>query len=77
MYMFDSPDDKLMVFGSLFWGVLDDHAPHRTVRVKRKTVLWMTKHIRDEMDVCNKLLKCYRLSRSPSDWELYRLHGET
>ena len=55
--IFDSPDDKVDVFNSLFLDVLDLHAPLKTIRIKKKTAPWITKHIRDEMDHRNKLYK--------------------
>ena len=54
--MFQSPDDQLMVFESLFLDVLNEHAPVRTIHVKKKAVPWITKYICDEMDLRNKLL---------------------
>jgi hypothetical protein len=41
--IFDSPDDKVDVFNSLFLDVLDLHAPLKTIRIKKKTAPWITK----------------------------------
>ena len=45
MDVFDDPDDKTEVFNLLFLDILDQHAPVRMVRVKKKPLPWITKAI--------------------------------
>lgn len=41
--MFDDPDDKLGTFNQLFLDVLDQHAPLKTVRVRKKPSPWISR----------------------------------
>ena len=70
--IFDSVDDKLDYFNQTFLQVLNDHAPLRRVRVKKKRSPWMTREIRDQMDNRNESLRRFRATRSADDWEAYR-----
>ena len=70
--IFDSVDDKLDYFNQTFLQVLNDHAPLRRVRVKKKRSPWMTREIRDQMDNRDKSLRLFRATRSADDWETYR-----
>ena len=70
--LFDDIDDKVLTFNSLYCGVLDSHAPVKTVRVKKNCAPWISRSIRKEMDRRNKLLKCFLRSKSPSIWDEYK-----
>ena len=72
MEMFQSPDDQLMVFESLFLDVLNEHAPIRNIHVKKRAVPWITKYIRIEMDLRNKFLRQFTSSRSSNTWHCYQ-----
>ena len=70
--IFDSPDDKVDVFNSLFLDVLDLHAPLKTIRIKKKTAPWITKHIRNEMDHRNKLYKLFKKNPLTVTWDAFK-----
>ena len=72
MDIFDDPDDKTEVFNLLFLDILDNHAPVRTVRVKKKPSPWITKAIRKEMDRRNRLFRFYRRNPTDAAWEIYK-----
>ena len=72
MDTFDSADDKTSFFNQLFLQILNDHAPLRKVRVKKNGCPWVTKDIRDQMDIRVKLLRRFRDTRCAEDWESYR-----
>ena len=57
---------------SLFGGVLDCHAPMKTVRVKKNCAPWISRSIRKEMDKRNKQLRRFLGSRLPSAWNEYK-----
>jgi hypothetical protein len=48
--LFDDVDDNVFTFNTLFGGVFDDHAPVKTVRVKKNCAPWISRSIRKEMD---------------------------
>ena len=54
--IFDDIDNKLDYFNQTFLQVLNDHAPLRRVRIKKKRSLWVTREIRDQMDKRDKSL---------------------
>ena len=70
--LFDDVDDKVLAFNSLFGGVLDCHAPMKTVRVKKNCAPWISRSIRKEMDKRNKQLRRFLGSRLPSAWNEYK-----
>ena len=72
MDIFDDLDDKTEVFNLLFLNILDQHAPLRTVRVKKKPSPWITKAIRKEMDRRNRLFRFYRRNLTDAAWEIYK-----
>ena len=67
--MFDNVDD---FFNRMFLQVLDSHAPLRRLRVKKNGAPWVTKDLRHQMDIHDKLLRCFRKTRAVPDWECYR-----
>ena len=71
--MFDHPDDKVEVFNTLLLDVLNQHAPLKTVRIKKKPAPWITTSIRNEMDVCNKLFKIFKKNRLTVSWEAFKV----
>ena len=70
--IFDDIDNKLDYFNQTFLQVLNDHAPLRRVRIKKKRSLWVMREIRDQMDKRDKSLRRFRVTRSADDWEAYR-----
>ena len=64
MDTFDDIDDKVKVFETLFLGVINQHAPLKTIRVKSHPAPCISKPIRCKMDKRNKLLKAFRSNRS-------------
>ena len=54
--MFDNVDDRLDFFNRMFLQVLDSHAPLRRLRVKKNGAPWVTKDLRHQMDIRDKLL---------------------
>ena len=70
--LFDDVDDKVFTFNSLYNGVLDSHAPVKTVRVKKNCAPWISRSIRQEMDGRNKLLRKFLRTKSTSTWNEYK-----
>ena len=70
--IFDSPDDKLYCFEMLFNGCLDDHAPWRTFRSRKKRLPWITPSILKSIDLRNKLLKHFKQQPCPNTWSIYK-----
>ena len=72
MDIFEDPDDKLESFNLLFTEILDQHAPLKTIKVKKKPSPWISKSIRKEMDRRDRLFRYFR--RNPSDpaWDIYK-----
>ena len=71
--VFDHPNDKVEVFNTLLLNVLNQHAPLKTVRIKKKPATWITTSIRKEMDVCNKLLIVFKKNRLTESWEAFKI----
>jgi hypothetical protein len=69
--VFDDVDDKLLVFNSLLNDALSLHAPFKSFRSKKNPAPWISKSVRDEMDIRNKLLRKFRSTKCPSDWHLF------
>ena len=72
MDVFEDPDDKAEVFNLLFLDILDQHAPIRTVRVKKNPSPWITKAIRKEMDRRDRLFRFYRRNPTSGAWDIYK-----
>ena len=70
--LFDDTDDKVFVFNSLFATVLDNHAPMKTICVKKNCAPWITRSVRKEMDKRNKLLRQFHASRCLTAWNDYK-----
>ena len=70
--IFDDPDDKLEAFNLLFIEILDQHAPLKTVRVKKKPSPWISKSIRKEMDRRDSLFRYFRRNPSAPAWDIYK-----
>ena len=56
----------------MFLQVFDSHAPLRRLRVKKNDAPWVTKDLRYQMDIHDKLLRYFRKTRAVPDWECYR-----
>ena len=73
---FDSSNDKLDYFNQTFHQILNDHAPLYRVQTKKEQSPWVTREIRDQMDIRDKSLRHFRATKSADDWEAYRgLHN--
>ena len=70
--VFDNPDDKVDIFNSLLLEVLNLHAPLKTVRTKKKPAPWISKSIRDEMDLRHKLYKMFKTNQLLVSWEAFK-----
>ena len=70
--IFDDPDDKVEAFNRLFTTVLDDHAPFKTVRIRKKPSPWITKNIRKEMDRRDRLYRFFHRNPTSPAWEIYK-----
>ena len=70
--IFDDPDDKVEAFNILFTNVLDDHAPVKTIRIRRKPSPWINKNIRKEMDRRDRLYRFFRRNPTSPAWEIYK-----
>ena len=71
--VFDHPEDKVEVFNTLLLDVLNQHAPLKTVRIKKKPAPWITTSIRNEMDVRNKLFKVFKKNKLTVSWEAFKV----
>ena len=71
--VFDHPNDKVEVFNTILLDVLNQHAPVKTVRIKKKPAPWFTTSIRKEMDVRNKLFKVFEKNRLTESWEAFKI----
>ena len=49
------------------------HAPLKTVRIKKKPAPWITTSIRNEMDVRNKLFKVFKKNKLTVSWEPFKV----
>ena len=70
--IFDDPDDKVLIFNLLFTNALDEHAPMKTIRIKKNPSPWITKKIRKEMDRRNRLFRFHRRNPSDVSWNIYK-----
>ena len=70
--IFDDIDNMLDYFNQTFLQVLNDNAPLRRVRIKKKRSPWVMREIPDQMDKRDKSLRLFRATRSADDSEAYR-----
>lgn len=54
-YVFDDVDDVAWVWGKMFTGLLDEHAPVKKKRIKREHVPFMTTELLDAIRCRRKL----------------------
>ena len=74
MFVFDTIDDILDGWQKLFISALDEHAPMRSKRVRKKRQPdWMSPEILHLINERDKLLRKVRVTNSVSDWSEYRL----
>ena len=67
----DSVDDRVDVFNDLFLTCLDNHAPIKTLKLKRKSNPSITAEIRERINTRNKFHKRTRKSGSHEDWKAF------
>ena len=72
MDTFDSIDDKWSYWKSLFFSVIDHHAPVRKVRVRKNTNPWITEDILQITRARNYYRTKYRKTGNVSYWESYK-----
>ena len=68
----DSLDAKVDNFNDLFLACLNDHAPIKTFKLKRKSIPFITDDIRQLIATRNNLHKIARQSGSLSDWNAFK-----
>ena len=72
-FTFDDPDDIVYAWYNIFNSIVDQHAPLRQKRVKRKSQPdWFSKILEDVLKKRDKLLYRARQSQSDSDWSAFR-----
>ena len=68
----DSLDAKVDGFNDLFLTCLNDHAPVKTVKLKRKSCPFITEDIKQLIVTRNNLHKIARQSGSLSNWNAFK-----
>ena len=59
-------------FNSILSRNIDEHAPFIKKRVKGRLCPWLTKDLKKELNLRDKLLRKARLSKSDCDWSTYK-----
>ena len=70
--LMDSLDEKVDGFSDLFLACLNDHAPVKTIKVKRKSIPFITDDIRKMIAARNNLHRIAGQSRFLSDWNAFK-----
>lgn len=65
-------EDAWDFFSSEFNEVIDKHAPTKIIRVKGRHLPWINSNLLSLFKQRDKAWAKYRLSKDPSDWEIYR-----
>ena len=69
---FDDVDDCYQTWLELFNGICDRHAPYKEIKIRRKTLPWITPQIRHKMNVRYKTLLKARQTKKEELWAKYR-----
>ena len=65
---FDDPDNKLHVFNLLFNEILDEHAPLKAIRLRRRPNLYITDEIRDLMATRDGWKRKFKQTKDTLAW---------
>ena len=71
MELIDLVDDRVNAFNDFFLTCLDNHAPIKTLRFKRKSNTSITAEIKKRIRTRNKRHKRARKSGSHEDWKVF------
>ncbi|CAB4041252.1 Hypothetical predicted protein, partial [Paramuricea clavata] len=71
--VFDDPDDVNWAWNKLLTDSIERHAPLRQCTIRGNQVPFLTKELRKSIMTRNRLHKKFLNSRSPEDWENYRM----
>ena len=72
MDIFDSIDDKWEYWKSIFWAVVNKHAPMRKVRVRECSSPWITEEVLRIARARNYYRTKHRKTGSIDDWETFK-----
>ncbi len=72
MGILDNIDEMWDYWKSLYLSVINNHAPLRKVRVRQKSIPWMTEEVRRLARARNYFRKKFRRTKDPKDWEYFR-----
>ena len=67
-----TPETALNFFAETFVSILDNHAPHKKLRVKDRTTPWLTKELLTLFRERNTAWALARKSGNPLHWSLFR-----
>lgn len=68
----ESIDDKLDAFNDLFLACLNEHAPVKTIKIKHRSIPFITEEIKQLFLTKYELHKRARQSHNPNDWMAFR-----
>lgn len=69
---FDDADDILWVWQKLYADIRDEHAPRKEVKVRSKSMPWITNDIRNKMNQSYKLFKTAIKTKSSISWQEFK-----
>ena len=70
--VFDDIDDSLYIWDYLYKDIVNHHLPTRNVKIRNKSLPWISTYIRKQINLRYKLLKEAKSSQSQGKWELYK-----
>ena len=70
--LLDSLDAKVDGFNDLFQACLNDLAPVKTIRIKRRSIPFMNEDIKEQIVIRNNLHKIARQTDSVEDWNGFK-----
>ena len=71
--IFDDIEDRWFLWKHIYVSILDEHAPLRAMKKRRKQVPWITEEVREIMRVRNSLWKKARKTKDEQTWLEFRL----
>ena len=73
--IFDDVDDSLYLWDYLYKDIVNHHLPTRKVKIRCKSLPWISTYIRKQINLRYKLLKEAKSSQDQVKWELYKSKG--
>lgn len=70
--IFDDVDDSLYLWDYLYKDIVNHYLPTRNVKIRSKSLPWISTYIRKQMNLRYKLLKEAKSSQDQVKWELYK-----